>query len=140
MTNKIRNKSLTSVLIEAAINKLASQKNQRELAREIGFVTANMLSMIKNDDAKVPFAKIPRIADVLGIDPALLLRVCLCEQWPEHEAVVHDIFRGVLTNDEREWIEFFAEIGLTQPPVDLDRRRKLTELMLKTDWEEESEA
>jgi hypothetical protein len=117
---KIPMKNLSAMMIEAAINRLASQKTQRDLAREIAFVTGDMLSMLKAGEVKVPFAKIPRIAEVLEIEPALLLRICLCEQWSKHEAVVREIFRGILTEAEREWIEFFAEIGLTEAPVDTD--------------------
>ena len=132
----IKNLTLTAMMISDAIEKLAPQKTQRELAKEMGFMRANMLSMLKTGDAKVPFAKIPIVAEVLGIDPARLLRTHLWETWPQFADVVFEIFGGILTASEREWLEFFAEAGMLSPPVDSDRRRKLAELMAKTDWEE----
>ena len=132
----IKNLSLTTMMISDAIEKLAPQKTQRELAKEMGFMRANMLSMLKTGDAKVPIAKIPIVAEVLGIDPAKLLRTHLWETWPQFADVVFEIFGGILTTAEREWLEFFEEVGMLSPPVDSDRRKKLAELMAKTDWEE----
>lgn len=130
--------SIVSTLISAAIDKLAPRKTQRELAREMGFKTPNMLSMLRCGDAKVPFAKIPIIAEVLGIDPALLLRLHLRETWPDFEEVVFEIFGGVMTLAEREWIEFFADACVVVPPSDMQTRKKLTDFLVSLEWETES--
>lgn len=121
--------SLVSTLISARIEKLAPYKTQRELAKTMGFSTPNMLSMIRTGRAKVPFAKIPIIADVLEIDPALLLRLHLREQWPEFELVVFEIFGGIITLAERDWIEFFAEIDMPAPPSSAAKRKELKKLL-----------
>jgi hypothetical protein len=96
--------------------------------------------MIKTGAARIPFTKLPNVAAALGIDPALLIRTHLCETWPEFEDVVHEVFGGVLTETEREWIEFFESMGMLSPPVDPEMREKLQKILLAHDWEEEGEA
>jgi hypothetical protein len=67
-------RTLVSGMISAAIDRLAPFKNQRQLAKEMGFIRPNMLSMIRTGAAEVPFGRIPDIAAVLGIDPAQLMK------------------------------------------------------------------
>ena len=131
---------MVSMLISSAIDRLAPFKTQRELAREMGFVRANMLSMLRTGAARIPFGRIPNVAAVLGIDPALLLKLHLMETWPEFETVVHEIFGGILSADERDWIEFFAEVGMVNPPDNGAKRQKLIEILQCEEWEEEEVA
>ena len=95
------NLSLVALMISAAIERLAPRYTQRELAKKMGFLRPNMLSMMRTGNAQVPFTKIPVIAEVLGIDPALLLRTHLRETWPEFGDVVFEIFGGILTEAEQ---------------------------------------
>lgn len=120
--------TIVSTLISTAIDKLAPRMTQRELSLAMGFKTPNMLSMLRTGDAKVPFTKIPTIAAVLDIDPALLLRFHLREQWPEFEEVVFEIFGGVLTRAERDWIEFFGDLDIKVPTTAV-RRKELKSLL-----------
>lgn len=72
MTSRKQDKTVTSIIISAAIGRLAPQKTQRELARAMGFARPNMLSMLKTGDTRVPFTKIPIIAGSRAIDADLL--------------------------------------------------------------------
>ena len=121
--------TIVSTLISNGIEKMAPYMNQRELAAAMGFGTPNMLSMLRTGHAKVPFIKIPIIAAVLNIDPAILLRFHLREQWPEFEDVVFEVFGGILTAEERDWIEFFAEAGLPKVPNSKVKRKELKKLV-----------
>ena len=123
------NLSLVATIVSNHIDKLASHRNQRELSKAMGFKNPNMLSMIRCGTAKIPFNKIPIIAKVLGIDAALLLRTHLREQWPEFESAVFDIFGGVLTMNEKAWLQFFIDIGMPILPVDAVRRQDLREFI-----------
>ena len=107
MTKSQEDQTLVSIIVSAAIDRLAPRKTQKELAREMGFLKPGMLSMIKTGTTRIPFTKLPNVAAALGIDPALLVRTHLCETWPEFEDVVHEVFGGVLTETERKWIDFF---------------------------------
>ena len=140
MTKPQEDQSLVSIIVSAAIDRLAPRKTQKELAREMGFLKPGMLSMIKTGATRIPFTKLPNVAAALGIDPALLIRTHLCETWPEFEDIVHEVFGGVLTETEREWIEFFEGMGMLAPPADPDKREKLQKILLAHDWEEEGEA
>lgn len=140
MNSSKKDQSLTSIIVSAAIDRLAPLKTQRELAREMGFLKPGMLSMIKTGAARIPFTKLPNVAAALGIDPALLIKTHLCETWPEFEDIVHDVFGGVLTEAERDWIDFFESMGMLAPPSDPEKRQKLQKILLKHDWEEEGEA
>ena len=101
MTKLQDDQSLVSIIVSAAIDRLAPRKTQKELAREMGFLRPGMLSMIKTGAARIPFAKLPNVAVALGIDPALLIRTHLCETWPEFEDVVMEVFGGVVTETEQ---------------------------------------
>ena len=59
----------------------------------------------------------------------MLLRLHLREQWPEFESVVFEIFGGVLTRAERDWIEFFADVGLPSLPSGSMKRKELKKLL-----------
>ena len=121
MTNKTL--SPTARLIARRIEDLAPEVTQSELARKMGFNKPNMLSMIKTGRADVPFAKIPEIAKALDLDPALLLRTFLKDQWPQFGRVVDQIIGGIVTPAEREWHKLFSEIHLDAPPTDpIDRK------------------
>ena len=132
MTDKTR--SAVVKLIARAIEDLAPQKTQTELAKEMGFCKPNMLSMIKTGRADVPFHKIPEIAKALDIDPALLLRLHLKDQWPSFGGVVDKIFGGVLTKNEREWLVLFNEIRVEAPPTDRSDRHVVKEILRTLKW------
>lgn len=136
MSNSKQDQSLTSIIVSAAIDRLAPYKTQRELAREMGFLKPGMLSMIKTGATRIPFAKLPNVAAALGIDPALLIKTHLCETWPEFEDIVHEVFGGILTEVERDWIDFFEGMGMLAPPSDPEKRQKLQKILLSHDWEE----
>ncbi|MEO6610384.1 MAG: hypothetical protein ABIN69_18145 [Aestuariivirga sp.] len=120
---------LVATMISDRIDKLASHRNQSELAKAMGFKNANMLSMIRRGKAKLPFNKIPIIAKVLDLDAALLLRTHLREEWPEFEAVVFEIFGGVLTVNEKAWLQYFIDVGMPILPVDAVKRQELREFI-----------
>lgn len=92
--------------------------------------------MIRTGAAQVPFGRISDIAAVLGIDPDQLLKACVMEDWPEFETVIHEIFGGILTQRERDWIRFFEDVGMLEPPRDLQQRQKLLDILLAEEWGE----
>jgi transcriptional regulator with XRE-family HTH domain len=91
----------TSKLIKRAIDRLAGELAQGEIARKAGFEHGNMLSMIKHGKTRLPLDRVPALAKTLRIDPGLLFRTALADYWPEHERTVRLIFRDILT--ENEW-------------------------------------
>ncbi len=79
------------------------------------------------------------IAAVLGIDPAALFKYHVATQWPEAEDVVEEIFGGVLTQVERDWITFFKEVGIVEPPRTAEKRVRLVQILCDVEWDDEEE-
>lgn len=69
-----------------------------------------MLSMIKHGKSRLPLERVPALAEALEIDPALLFRLALSENWPGYERTVVQIFGGVLNEEERMMIEYLRHI------------------------------
>lgn len=84
------------------IDALAGQKNQREIAMEIGYEKPNMISMFKRGETKVPLDKIPALAKALHVDPAHLFRLAMEQQWPGLKEVVDLIFKNIASDNEAE--------------------------------------
>ncbi len=84
-----------------------SDLNQREIAREAGFAKANVLSMMKHGEMKVPIDRIPALSRALGIDPARFIRFALAEYEPEIWLVLVKHFGGPLSDSEWELVKLY---------------------------------
>lgn len=73
-----------------------SGKPNKEIAREAGFDSPNILSMIKSGETKVPIARIPALAKATGTDPKVLLDICLEAYQPELHGVLADLAPSML--------------------------------------------
>lgn len=47
---------------------------------------------------------------------------------------MHEIFGGILTQNERDWNRFFEEVGMVVPPRNLERRQKLVDILQAEEW------
>jgi transcriptional regulator with XRE-family HTH domain len=93
----------TPTVVQILTTRLAAcGKTQREIATEIGYDKANIISMFKQGITKVPVNKAPALARALGIDPAYFLRVVMNQYEPEAWAVIDRVTGGcVLSDNER---------------------------------------
>ena len=67
-----------------------SGKTQREIATEVGYDAANVITMFKQGSTKLPLNTVGPIARALDVDPVFLLRLAFNEYFPEtFEAVEH---------------------------------------------------
>ena len=82
------------------IDELKGVKTQRQIAAEIGYGAANMISMIKRGEMKVPLEKIPALAKALDVDPAHLFRLALEQYWPDLGSMISEIFGALATSNE----------------------------------------
>lgn len=78
---------------------MRSRKTQKQIAREAGFPTPNILSMIKTGETKMPLARVPALAQALDIAPQDMLRRCLAEYEPELLGVIELAFPMALMSD-----------------------------------------
>lgn len=113
-----------AALLRKRIDELASEKNQREIAAEIGYDNGNILSMYKRGEAKIPLDKIPAMSDALKIDPALMFRLALEQWWEGKERTIAKIFGSVTSQNQRDWLGVISETMNEEDPVLTDERRQ----------------
>lgn len=96
-----------------------SGKTQKEIAEELGYEHANVISMIKTGNTKLPLDKIGKMAAALYIDPVQLLRLALDEYQPGLYAAIEDCLANpLLTRNERELIDAIRRVsGDADPKV-----------------------
>lgn len=103
--------------ISKHIDIMAPRKSQREIAAEIGYDKANMLSMIKHGDSRVPLDKIPLLAKALEVDVATLFKLALEQYWPDMNRVIADAGIQVLTKAEKHLIDQARKLTEDQVPM-----------------------
>lgn len=111
------------------IDELSSEMSQREIAAQIGYEKANIISMYKRGEAKVPLDRIPAFARVLKTDIALLFRLGLEQWWPGENHALEEIFDHVTTKNNREWLDILVDVsGEPDPAVTPERAKRLREV------------
>jgi transcriptional regulator with XRE-family HTH domain len=106
-----------------------SNRTQREIAEEAGFKNQNMITMIKQGDAKLPLDRVPAMAHALRIEPLQLFNLAL-EQFYQDEALkeLQAILPPALTPAEKELIDIVREAGKkgnALTPAHLEKIREL---------------
>lgn len=114
--------------IRASIDALSSVKSQKEVATEMGYGQANILSMFKAGETKVPLDRIPALARALGLDLAYALKLWFDQQmFDETEPKrlvrldeIRKIFGAALTGTEQRLIDVWRE----NAPEDVQNGRR----------------
>lgn len=87
-----------------------SGKTQKEIATEIGYDAANVITMFKQGLTKLPLNTVGPIARALNVDPAFLLRLVFREYLPEtFDAVEHALGTTIVTENERKLLDQFRQ-------------------------------
>lgn len=89
----------------------ASGKLQREIAQELGYSHANLVSMINRQRVKVPREKVPALARALGADPALMVRLYMEEHELEQLEAIRSALGEILSEDERRVLKIFRRVA-----------------------------
>ncbi|MBW4985919.1 helix-turn-helix domain-containing protein [Mameliella sp. CS4] len=97
--------SPTANLLRDAID--ATDKTQRELARAAGLPHANVLSMMKTGECKVPISRIPKLSAALGIDTSRFLEIAMQEYHPEIWMTLKEEYSPLLDEAERKLIDIY---------------------------------
>lgn len=90
--------SETARYISARIDE--SSKSPQQIVIEAGFESWSEVAMIRTGSAKLPLAKLGKIAHVIGADPVELLAVCIQEYFPETWDSISPFLDDALTTDE----------------------------------------
>lgn len=102
-----------------------SSKTQKEIAAEVGYDAANVITMFKQGLTKLPLNAVGPVARALDVDPVYLLRLVFNEYYPDtFEAIEHALGTLLITENERKLIELFRlktnnedpEMEVYEPP------------------------
>lgn len=106
------------------ILELRPRKSQSEIAIEAGFPNVNVLSMCKSGANKVPFDRIPALAQALETDPRILLGLALQQSWGSTWAkAIEQILEIVVTPNEAAWIREIRDASGGSDPALTTRLR-----------------
>jgi hypothetical protein len=106
--------------LQQYIDSPACDKSQREIATDLGYPRANIISMFKSGEAKVPLDKLPALAKSLGVDFAHILRLGLAQYMQDSNADLARAFRRVVTENEMEIIQHVRSISKGSDPAPSD--------------------
>ena len=106
-----------ATFLDTAIRR--SGKTQLQIARECGFPTPNIITMLKQGHTKLPLAKVGAVAKALDVDPAYLLRLALREYLPDTYSAIEDVLSpSMLTENEKDIVNALRRATLyTDPPA-----------------------
>lgn len=110
--------------ISKRVMELRPRKSQSEIAYEAGFVSANMLSMLKSGASKLALDRVPSLARALECDPAYLLRLTLEQVAGDTAAqALVEIMGTPVTGNELGWLEEIREASDHSDPRMTSRSR-----------------
>jgi transcriptional regulator with XRE-family HTH domain len=102
--------SPTARFLDEAIR--TSTLTQSEIAARAGFPKPNVLSMMKLGVTKVPLARIPGLAQALGVDCGRFLEIAIAEYHPEVSEILTEVLGWPLDPDEEELVALFRMANL----------------------------
>jgi len=110
--------SRVSAILEKRIHELRGKRNQKEIAQIAGFANPNMITILKQGVAKLALDRVPALAEALEIDPALLLRAALEQQFSaETIDVIRKVMNTTTTQNERDLLAFVRETSNESDPA-----------------------
>ena len=118
MTKKPYENSELAAYISKRVLELRGRKTQAEIAVQAGYVSQNMLSMIKQGSSKVALDRVPALARALECDPAYLMRLALEQAVGETAALaILEIFGSPVTANEIGWGRCIMQVNRSCTPM-----------------------
>lgn len=98
--------------IAERVRDLKNRKSQKQIAHEVGFVNANMISLLKSGANKVPLDRVPAFAKALEADPALPMRLALEQSVGVTAATaIVELFGTPVSENERGWLDEIRQVS-----------------------------
>lgn len=104
--------SPTAMMLATAIEK--SKLTQREISDRVGFKHANIISMLKTGETRVPLDRVPSLAQTLGMDERLFLMVAIEEYHPGVHEVLVDVLGLPLSDAELGILTMFRMASIRE--------------------------
>lgn len=102
------------------------KKTQREIANEIGYPNANVITMFKQGLTKIPVAVAPKLATAVGIDPGHFLKMVINEYMPELLDNIETHVGGLCTRNELAMVRVIRTVTKDRDPaMDKEQEKKL---------------
>lgn len=89
----------------------SSEKTQMQIANELGYQKANIITMFKQGVTKVPLSKAGALARACDADPLEFLRLCLDEYSSETLKAIEETMGELLSRNERRLIARLRELS-----------------------------
>lgn len=103
--------------------------SDKELANALGYQSPNVIQMFKSGAMRIPFTKVPELANALDINPGMLMRRLLQDADPALlHAVEHCVGALCLSDGEQKLIAAIrkANPGKEPVPIMFDRDATIT--------------
>lgn len=88
-----------------------SGKTHRQIAREAGFPKANVISMMKTGEMKVPLKKAPGLAIACHADPVAFTRLVMEEYEPRAWATLQETLGRSPSPEEQALLDLLREVA-----------------------------
>lgn len=106
MAKKPHQNTALAKFLDRRVLQLKPVKSQAEIAEEAGFVSPNMMSMLRSGASKLPIDRVPALAKALDCDPAYLLQMALEQVAGDTVArAMIEIMGTPVTKNEEQWLE-----------------------------------
>jgi hypothetical protein len=109
MTGSAKLRNRFAARIEAEIN--TNDMPQWELAKQLGYENANIITMFKKGTTRVPLSKVAPRADALEMDVGELMRAWFITYAARGPSGAGEPCGAVLTDAEKSWIRDQAPSG-----------------------------
>lgn len=116
-----KNEQMAS-FISKSVDRLRDRKNQKEIAEQAGYVNPNMITFLKNGNAKLALDRVPDLAAALDVDAKFLWNLAVLQYVNEDaQAAILPLMGPVVSENEMEVLEFIRSLT-EQKDVKLDTR------------------
>ncbi|MBZ9857074.1 helix-turn-helix domain-containing protein [Mesorhizobium sp. CA13] len=109
-------KSEIAKFLDKRIHELSHRKSQRDIAKEIGFINDNVVSMMKSGRTKVPLDRVVSIAKALEVAPRPLFVLALMQDGNEKDRAAFQEMVGEFSENELEIIRAIRKFSNGRDP------------------------
>jgi hypothetical protein len=93
-----------------------SDRTQPQIAQELGYNRANIISMFKTGTTKVPINKLGPLAVALNADPGHMVRLGLETYYPETYAAIKEYLGPIISPHEEEILAVIRKASKESDP------------------------
>lgn len=89
---------------------------QREIAEKLGYQNPNVITMFKKGRSKFPIYSIPKLSELIGLDPASTLRIALEAYDDPVFPLIEQYFGALISKNEQTLLKAYREYTNNSDP------------------------